>query len=976
MSFSLAQLGLIVVGYLVTLFSAAYAVERGWVPRQWVRHPVVYILSLGVYASAWAFYGSVGLANDYGYGFLAYYLGISGAFVMSPVLLRPLLRIIRTYQLSSLADLLAFRYRSRFAGVIVTLLMIAVVIPMLTLQIRAVADTLHILNHDWHASSLAFGFCLVMIVFAVLFGARHVSPREKHEGLVFALAFESLLKLTAIITLSLVVLFGVFGEIGGLEQWLTDNQSQLANQQVRLQEGPWRTLLLVFFAAAVVMPHMFHIAFTENLSPQALRPASWGFPLFLLLMAMAVPPILWAGVYLQLDVPPEYFSLGIGIHLGSPALVVLTFLGGLAAASGIIIVITLSLAAMLMNHVLLPLYKPSPGNNFYQWLLWMRRSLIALILLLAYGFYLLVGANIDLSRLGLLAFVAAVQFLPGVLGLLYWPRSTQRGFVIGLLGGIVCWLYSLLLPLSKMSMGWSIPFPTPAVDENNWYLAALASIAVNVLLFLLFSLSHRQTPNEISAAEACSIDTLSRPNRQPLLATDSNDMILALSQSLGRYVAEREVHQALDDLELPSYENRPYALRQLRARLEANLSGLMGPTVAYNIITRSLPFRDDSEELGEDIYQMEQRLEDFQDRLGGLAGELDNLRRYHRQTLEHLPIGVCSLAHDGEILMWNQAMQSLTGVESQQVNGSYISHLPSPWQALLTDFMANNHLHEHKKRIDIDARPHWYSLHKALIHTRGGQPGGTVILMEDQTDSQLLEDQLVHSERLASIGRLAAGVAHEIGNPVTGIDSLAQLIRYETDNPELQDMANQIQEQTKRITRIVQSLMNFSHAGHHSTEHEAVAIFECVNDAIQLLKLSQRSQDIVFNNQCSPDLFAFGDAQRLVQVFVNLLGNARDASQPGQSIDITANTDEHKVDIHVTDQGQGIPSDKQGQIFEPFFTTKEVGKGTGLGLALVHSIIEEHYGQISIVSPVINGQGTCVTVSLPRYEQPDRTPSA
>lgn len=967
MSFSLGQLGLIILGYLGALFTTAYAVEKNWVPRRWVRHPMVYILSLGVYASAWAFYGSVGLASQYGYGYLAYYLGISGAFVMSPILLRPLLNISRIYQLSSLADLLAFRYRSRLAGTLVTVFMLAVVVPMLTLQLTAIADTLHILNSEWKAPQLAFGFCLIMILFAVLFGARHVSPREKHEGLVFALAFESLLKLTAILTLAGVALFGVFSEAGGLEQWLITNQDRL-NQQVTLQEGPWRTLLLIFFAAAVVMPHMYHVVFTENINNQALQPASWGFPLFLLAMAMAVPPILWAGVYLELDLPAEYYALGIGMELQSPALVVLTFLGGLAAASGIIIVITIAMAAMLLNHVVLPLHKPSPRADFYRWLLWVRRSLIAAILLLTYGFYALVGSDLNLNRLGILAFVAAVQFLPGVLGLLYWPKSNRKGFLSGLIAGILCWTYSMLLPFSELSLGWHVPLPLPATDELNWHLAALASIGLNMALFILVSLTTRQKPSEVSAAEACSIDTVSRPSRRPLIAGNSNNVIVSLSKPLGRYVAEREVYQALADLDLPSYEDRPYALRRLRARLEANLSGLMGPTVAHDIISRYLPFQENAE-LSEDIYQIEQRLEGFHDRLSGLAGELDNLRRYHRQTLERLPIGVCSLADDGEILMWNQAMVDLTHIESQQVSGSPLDRLPAPWSELLNEFVVSSKMHEHKKRVDIDARPRWYSLHKALIQPSGGQPGGIVVLMEDQTETQLLEEELMHSERLASIGRLAAGVAHEIGNPITGIDSLAQLIRYETENPELQEMADQIQEQTKRVTRIVQSLMNFAHAGHHSTEHEPVVVAHCIDEAMQLLRLSKRSQDIEFINDCDEELLLLGDAQRLVQVFVNLLSNARDASQRGDSIRVTAESDEHQVSLKVIDQGHGIPADKVDRIFEPFFTTKDVGSGTGLGLALVYSIIEEHYGHISIHSPVSDGRGTCVKVSLPRYNQ-------
>lgn len=981
MSFSLVQLSLVVFGYLFFLFAAAYVVERGWVPRRWVHHPAVYVLSLGVYASAWAFYGSVSMADQYGYGFLAYYMGISGAFIISPILLKPILHITRTYQLSSLADLFAFRYRSRLAGVMVTLFTLAIALPLLTLQIAAVSESMHLLNADLPSSTLAFGFCLTMMVFAILFGARHVSPREKHEGLVFALAFESLLKLIVITILGIVALFFVFDGSGDMDSWLATNQEQLISRHTSLQDGPWRTLLLVFFAAAVVAPHMFHVTFTENINPKALRQASWGVPLFLLLMSLSVPPILWAGVYLKLDIPVEFYALGIGMALNSELLVMMAFAGGLAAASGVIIVTTLATAAMFLNHIVLPSYKPSPKQDFYQWLLWIRRFLIAAILLAAYAFYRLIGADLEITLLGILAFAAAVQFLPGVLGVLYWPTANRRGLIGGLSVGIIVWLYALLLPLSQLTLGFDFDIPLPDTNMKNWHIAVMGSFGINLVLFIVISLTSKQKASEKTAAEACSVDTISRPSRKPLIAGNSNDIIVSLSKPLGRYVAEREVHQALADLSLPSYEDRPYALRRLRTRLEANLSGLMGPTVAHEIINRNLPFQENAE-LSEDIYQIEQRIEGFHDRLSGLAGELDNLRRYHRQTLERLPIGVCSLSDDGEVLMWNTAMEELTGITPGDVTGSRLTSALEPWGSMLNEFLLDSAIHQHKKRIEQQGRPHWYNLHKSIIKASGGQPGGIVILVEDQTETQMLEEELMHSERLASIGRLAAGVAHEIGNPITGIDCLAQSMRYETDNQEVLEMAAQIQEQTKRVTRIVQSLMNFSHSGHQTTEHLPVNISVCIDEAIQLLLLSDQGRDIAYTNQCDPEWQVVGDSQRLVQVFINLLGNARDASPNDSSIYITGRIDQYQAVIHVIDQGSGIAEDKLDHIFDPFFTTKEVGKGTGLGLALVYSIIEEHYGQISIESPVPeyileslqspsrprDCTGTCVTLRLPKVQ--------
>src|SRR5690606_2247943 len=223
-------------------------------------------------------------------------------------------------------------------------------------------------------------------------------------------------------------------------------------------------------------------------------------------------------------------------------------------------------AAMFLNHLVLPFHKPSARHDFYRWLLWMRRALIAGILLLAYFFYAAIGTGLDLNRLGLLAFVASLQFLPGVLGLLYWPRSNRKGLLTGLIAGILVWTYSMLLPFSGYRMDWQFALPLTVVDQTNWHPAAIAAFGITLRRFVLVSLVSRQKASEVSAAQACSVDTLSRPSRRPLIAGNSNDVIVALSKPLGRYVAEREVYQALADLDLPSYEDRPYALRRLRAR--------------------------------------------------------------------------------------------------------------------------------------------------------------------------------------------------------------------------------------------------------------------------------------------------------------------------------------------------------------------------------------------------------------------------
>jgi signal transduction histidine kinase len=252
--------------------------------------------------------------------------------------------------------------------------------------------------------------------------------------------------------------------------------------------------------------------------------------------------------------------------------------------------------------------------------------------------------------------------------------------------------------------------------------------------------------------------------------------------------------------------------------------------------------------------------------------------------------------------------------------------------------------------------------------------GSLVILIEDHSELKWLEDELVHNERLASIGRLAAGVAHEVGNPITAISSLVQNLRYETDDPDILESAAQIQQMTDRVSRIVNSLVGFAHGGRHiqDARFAPVELHQASEEALHLIRLARSGEDIAYNNLCPPGLEVMGDAQRLIQVLVNLLGNARDASQPGQTITVEAWHQDEGVRLSVTDEGQGIDASVREHLFEPFITTKAPGKGTGLGLPLVYSIVREHHGDIRIDSPP-PGQpsGTRITLWLPATHQDD-----
>ncbi|SDW91474.1 ATP-binding protein [Marinobacter mobilis] len=973
MSFSLTALLSCSLLYLLLLFAIAHLAERGILPRSWIHHPLTYILSLGVYAGIWAVYGAVGIAAETGYGFLAYYLGISGAYLLAPVLLNPILRIGRAYQLSSLADLFAFRYRSQFAGSLATLCSGIAILPLLSMQIKAVTDTASLLAPGVSHALISTLFSLTVVLFAALFGSQRDQGSESHRGLVVAIAFDSLIKLLALLALSGVAIYSIFGSYQGLEDWLGSHQSLAGNMELNVDDGSWRALMLMSFAGALVLPHMFHMTFAENPSPRALAKASWGLPLYLLLLALPVPIILWSGMELSVNTPPSYMAIGIAQALENPALALTVFIAGLSAASGLMIVSTLALAGMLLNHVVLPLRTQTDHGDIYLWLRRIKRLLIGIIIFTALLFHETLGQRLGLFQLGILALSGVLQLLPGALGVIYWPEGNRRGLIAGLFAGMAVWIVTLVMPLSYgpnlLALADAPLFPT----NNNWHIFVFISLTVNISAFALVSMVTKSSSEESRAAQACSWGALSRPQRRELMASSSSEFVEQLSEPLGRNVAIREVERAAHQLKLPTVEFRPYQLRRLRDQIEINLSGLLGPAVARDMVKRHLSFKPLASDGGpQDIHYMERALGDYQNQLTGLAGELDSLRRHYRQTLQNLPIPACSVGEDGEILMWNHAMVALTGIDAEVVVGGRLMALPDHWHSLLDDFVRGEDQHRYKHRLDLRGRPHWLNLHKAALSGPDHTEGGSIILVEDQTETRLLEDELMHSERLASVGRLAAGVAHEIGNPVTGISSLAQNLKLETDDPDILQTAEQIQQQTRRISTILQSLMNFARTGNHAqaNRYEPASIHRCVEESINLLSLSDKGRGISYRNDCPEDLVVLGDEQRLVQVFVNLLANARDASPEGGEIRVSGNHEGYSAIIEVTDQGTGIPADQLDHIFEPFYTTKGPNQGTGLGLSLVYSIVEEHYGNLQVESPADpeNERGTCVRLRLPAYD--------
>jgi signal transduction histidine kinase/Na+/proline symporter len=813
---------------------------------------------------------------------------------------------------------------------------------------------------------------VTIALFTILFGARHISLREKHHGLVVAIAFESLVKLIALLMVGLFAVFGIFGGFSELNQYLLENQEAKIALFSPISEGPWATLMLLSFAAAFLLPRQFHMIFVENMGQRSLNTASWAFPLFLLLLNLSIPPILWAGEILSLSIPADFYVLGITLESESSALPILTFIGGLSAASAMIIVTTLALASMCMNHLVLPASFPprlSHGTNMYQWLLWGRRLVIVLIIAAGYGFYLVQRQNQGLAGLGLISFVAVAQCLPGIVGLLYWQRASRAGFIAGLCTGGSIWAITLLVPLFERAGIITTPFfniPDLAMNTSD---SALWSLLWNSLAFILFSLKKPQSEGEREVADACFREGFLIPQGD-VQATSIAEFEHQLSKIIGDDIARGEVNRALVDLGLVEADIGRKALPMLRAQIDRNLSGLVGPVLSRMIVNEHLQIdRATKSAIADTIQFVEHKQEKSRSQLRGVSSELDALRRFHFQVLQDLPLGAVSINKQLRITSWNKAMEKLSGIEQASVIGAAIGDLEEPWRHLLGSFIESKDFQISKLKTNFQNNLRVLNLFKAVVSHEQEMNRGIAILIEDHSDRYSLEEKLAHSERLASIGQLATGVAHEIGNPVTGIACLAQDIQSDPGNTSIRNNGlQQILMQTERISKIVRSLVNFSHVGAPLEQPtEPLCIFNTINEAIDLVSLGDAGKSLQYENHCDQSIFVQGYSQKLVQVFVNLLNNATDASSQGQSININARSNGGSVLITVKDFGEGIKEEHLPRIFEPFFTTKNVGEGTGLGLSLTYNIIQEHGGSISVFSQY--GEGCQFEISLPLAQE-------
>lgn len=523
--------------YLSILFAIAYyGDKRADAGRSIISNPYIYTLSIAVYCTAWTFYGSVGRSATTGVGFLPIYLGPTLMAAIWWLVLRKMIRIAKVHRLTSIADFISSRYaKDPFIGGIVTVIAVVGILPYISLQLKAVStsfDVLHTFRDPsqfippvksiWHDTALYVA--ILMAIFSLLFGTRHIDASERHEGMVAAIAFESVIKLVAFCAAGIFICYYLFA---GPTELVTDAiRSKELSQLLKMDAVPggyasWFTLTFLSMMAIMFLPRQFHILVVENVNEEHVKKASWLFPLYLLLINIFVWPISLAGLILfeGWGVDPDTFVLTVPLYANKEVIALFIFLGGLSAATGMAIVASIALSTMICNDLVMPVLlrlRYFQRRDLSNVLLIIRRCSIFGILLLGYAYFRLIGESYALVTIGLVSFAAAAQFAPVILIGIYWHRASRRGAIAGLLGGFTVWVYTLLIPSFAIS-GW---IPTSILDPGPFGLEFLRpyslfgldmfdhithsvfwSMLVNIGLLLGVSLFDRQdTMERVQAA--------------------------------------------------------------------------------------------------------------------------------------------------------------------------------------------------------------------------------------------------------------------------------------------------------------------------------------------------------------------------------------------------------------------------------------------------------------------------------------------
>jgi Na+/proline symporter/nitrogen-specific signal transduction histidine kinase len=580
--------------YLLLLFAvASHGDRRARQGRSVIGNAWVYALSMAVYCSAWTYFGSVGRAAAAGVWFLPIYLGPMLAMILAWMVVRKMIRIARSYRITSIADFIASRYgKSPLLAGLVTLITVVGIVPYIALQLKGISGAYALMttplgeplarSAHWFSDSTLY-IALALAGFTIVFGARHLDSAERHEGMVAAIAFESIVKLLAFLAVGVFVVWGLFDGPGDLfaRAVAVPDLSRLLTlgQGKAFAYEQWFALTLLSMLSVIFLPRQFQVMVVENVDERHLKRAAWVFPLYLLLINLFVLPIALGGLlHFGAGADAEGFVLTLPLASGHTTLALLAFVGGLSAATGMVIVEAIAVSTMVCNDLVMPLllrtrrFRAAAGADLTGFLLGIRRAAIVAILLLGYLYFHLAGEAYALVSIGLISFAAVAQFAPALLGGMYWKGGTRSGALAGLLCGFGLWVYTLMLP-SLAKSGWVAggflthgPFGIELLKPeqllglrglDNLTHSLFWSLLTNVGAYVVVSLWRAPSARETSQA-LLFVDVFQRTDSTGPVFWRGRARVADLRPLLGRFLGARRATELLED----------YARRQGVAHIE------------------------------------------------------------------------------------------------------------------------------------------------------------------------------------------------------------------------------------------------------------------------------------------------------------------------------------------------------------------------------------------------------------------------
>ncbi len=585
--------------YLAFLFGAAWLFERPQAQKlnqKWA--PYLYSLSLAVFCTAWTFYGSIGRAVNSGLDFLLVYLGPTLVMLLWWPIGRKLLFLKQTHGISTLADFFAGRYgKDVRMGRLLAVLSLIGIVPYISLQIKAISESFaYLAQLPAQSNSYIWGdpglyITLIMAIFTMLFGTRYIQANRPKNGLIATIAAESLIKLLAFMLVGIAAAYAIIDS-----ESLGEAVQQLASAPPTYRASEWMAILVVSGLAFLLLPRQFQMGVVENNSEANIKKSLYLFPLYLLLINLFVLPFALGGSILSAGQNSDYFILSFTRATSGEGMAVLAFLGGLSAATSMIIVSTLALGNMLSTYLFIPRLTRSKDRSVAGSILAAKRWAIALILLLAYGYYHFLNPNSQLVSLGMVSFVAMAQFAPAFLGGLYWRKGNRRAAFTAILTGFALWFYFLVFPdlVYTYSPGLlaSNPWWSPALvaSKMNFSLltaAVFSSLSTNILVY--WYLSHRGNTKVTEQNQAelyVSAYKFRKYSETPSLYQGSA-AFPDIESLLIKFLGQSQTRQVLDAYSLEQsldWNKEPVVDSQMISFAERLLSEVIGPASAKIMI--------------------------------------------------------------------------------------------------------------------------------------------------------------------------------------------------------------------------------------------------------------------------------------------------------------------------------------------------------------------------------------------------------